>query len=173
VSTRRTQCDRVLEVLRDGREHPTIEFVDHRILRLPARVHDLRRRGHVIEVRRVGRGLFVYRLVSSTQTDLAPSHHELADLADYVEPLHAQLELSDPTSSRPAGEEAFLAEVREAIAEGILVPVDAPAHRLAAGEPSRPSDGDDDVELPSLEERRRIVAEARAALALTLRRDAS
>jgi hypothetical protein len=76
VSVRQTQRGRVLVLLRDGRWHSTIEFVELGVLRCSARVHELRRRGFVIEVRRFahrGRSaVYAYRLVSN-QPEVARS----------------------------------------------------------------------------------------------------
>jgi hypothetical protein len=70
-----SQCDAVLELLGDGRWHTTFEFVELGILRAPARVHELRRRGFAIDVRRVARRgrspVFEYRLVSDQLRVLA------------------------------------------------------------------------------------------------------
>jgi hypothetical protein len=69
MSARPTQCERVLQLLADGREHSTIEFIELGILRPPSRVHELREGGFTIDVRRVDHPgcstVYVYRLVSS------------------------------------------------------------------------------------------------------------
>ena len=47
-----TQCDAVRELLSDGRWHTTWEFVERGILRVSARIYELRRAGWTIEMRR-------------------------------------------------------------------------------------------------------------------------
>ena len=126
MSARPTQCERVLELLADGREHSTIEFIELGILRPPSRVHELRERGLAIDVKRVDRAgrstVYVYRLVSN----------ERCSARKVVRA--RECELDAPRSVDPE-------------------PVD-------------------EVELPNAEERRRIAAEARAAFARAMRRDA-
>jgi hypothetical protein len=66
----KTQCDTVLELLDDGAWHTTLEFVELGILRVSARVFELRRRDFAIEVRvsgrgRRGRSTYAYRLLES------------------------------------------------------------------------------------------------------------
>lgn len=146
MSVRRTQCDAVLALLEDGHWHSTIEFVELGILRVPSRVFELRRRGLVIDVKRVPRNrstIYVYRLVSGeldAAGDDASQAHELGTAVALDEPADAQLELHAPP--------------------------------LDVAEP-RPTEPVDDVELPSLEERRRIAAEVRAAFGISDRRVAS
>lgn len=53
---RASQGARVLEILGDGRWHSTVTFLEAGILRPAARVHELRRGGHRIEIRRVRAG---------------------------------------------------------------------------------------------------------------------
>ncbi len=139
MSARRTQCDAVLRLLEDGGWHSTIEFVELGVLRAPARVHELRQRGLVIDVKRVSHRnrstTFVYRLVSGeldAACDVAASQsHELGTPVLLDDPAGAQLDHEPPQCPEP-----------------------------------RPTPATDDVELPGLEERRRIAAEARAAFAL-------
>jgi hypothetical protein len=58
----RTNRERVLDLLRDGRYHDTLEVIRVGGTRGPARIHELRERGYVIEC--VGeRGRHRYRLL--------------------------------------------------------------------------------------------------------------
>jgi len=65
-----TQCERILEILADGREHSHHDFYGFCVLH--SRISELRKRGHQIETRRDG-DTYEYRLVSratsSTDTD--------------------------------------------------------------------------------------------------------
>lgn len=69
---KRSQAQRILDVLADGREHSHHEFYGWCVLH--SRIAELRRRGHEIEVRRDG-DLYLYRLVSSAAAtaDAAPA----------------------------------------------------------------------------------------------------
>lgn len=58
----RTHCDRVLDLLADGRWHSHMEGYQLGVI-LHSRVADLRRRGHRIDCRRDG-DLYLYRLVA-------------------------------------------------------------------------------------------------------------
>jgi hypothetical protein len=107
--------------LADGRWHSTIEFVELGILRAAARVHELRRRGFAIEVRRIERRdrspVWAYRLVS-VRLDAAPLQPPmLASRAEADEPAYSQLELGDtvttPFPSEPAREEPELPSAEE------------------------------------------------------------
>jgi Helix-turn-helix domain len=114
--TARPQRNVVLDLLADGRWHTSREFVELGVLRAPARVLELRRRGFAIECRRVdhqGGAVYAYRLETSGP---AVAAHDDAE--------------------RPATRRAL---------------VDDP-------EPAPPAESD--VELPSIEERRRIAAAA-------------
>jgi hypothetical protein len=66
---RHTHAQRVLEVLRRSKG----EFVPHLYAQTGVMVHsrvsDLRKRGHVIEMRRFGPGDYRYRLVWDVETD--------------------------------------------------------------------------------------------------------
>ena len=55
-----SQCDRILDVLADGREHNHHEFYGWCVLH--SRVAELRKRGYRIEQRRDG-DLYLYRLI--------------------------------------------------------------------------------------------------------------
>ena len=60
----KSQSDRILAVLADGREHEMRDI--HReagFCRLNSRISELRKRGHVIECRREGAD-YIYRLVT-------------------------------------------------------------------------------------------------------------
>lgn len=67
-----TQADRLLELLRDGRPHSTVEILravynlpeNKGIARIGARIHDLRRKGHHIEGRpgKINKSVWWYRL---------------------------------------------------------------------------------------------------------------
>lgn len=62
-----TQCERIVDVLRDGREHTAAELYRTGCV-LHSRISDLRKRGYVIELSRtdgVGAESFLYRLVSA------------------------------------------------------------------------------------------------------------
>lgn len=122
MNGRPTQRGAVLALLDDERWHTTIEFVELGVLRVSARVHELRRRGFAIECRRIkhldgGPVVYAYRLATSGPAD------DARDDAD-----------------RPA-----------------------PPRALVDVEPEPAPPAESDVELPSLEERRRIAAAARAA----------
>lgn len=67
-----SQCERILAVLADGREHSHHEFYGWCVFH--SRVAELRKRGHRIEQRREG-DVYLYRLVeqSAPVGDLAAS----------------------------------------------------------------------------------------------------
>ncbi len=70
MSERTPQRERVLQLLGDGRWHTTLEFVQLGILRVSARVFELRAGGTAIEVARRGRSIYAYRLLeTATPTD--------------------------------------------------------------------------------------------------------
>jgi hypothetical protein len=120
VNARPTQCGSVLALLEDGCWHSTIEFVELGVLRVSARVHELRRRGFVIEVRRVehpgGAAVYAYRL--ATAEPAVERHEEPAAAAD-------QLELGAPVDpvhdERPSLDERrrIAAAAREAFARAV------------------------------------------------------
>ena len=141
----KTQRDLVLSVL-DGREHATIEFVKLGILRLPSRVHELREHGFVIECKRRGpSSTYVYRLVSQWAESVTSSEPERAIRADANDCRAAQLALDDE--------------------------LNGPRLAQADDLPTLPEPVKEEVEIPaSLEERRRIAAEARVDFERALRR---
>jgi hypothetical protein len=71
---RPTQAQRVLEILERGGWHTTLELVDAGILRVGARVHELRLAGHAIEMRRRPRSsVYEYRLATEPPRSGAPA----------------------------------------------------------------------------------------------------
>ena len=60
--TRKAQCARLLELLRDGEWHQHAEMVDAASTRFSARVFDLRKAGHPIESKRITTAHWEYRL---------------------------------------------------------------------------------------------------------------
>jgi hypothetical protein len=70
----RTQCDVVLDVLRDGHWHSTRELQEAGGgLRVPSRVDELRKLGFTITCRREARGIYVYRLGGDVTRDARPA----------------------------------------------------------------------------------------------------
>ncbi len=71
-----TQCERILAILQDGEWHPTCDLADGTwITRVPARIYDLKKRGHTIErkiVEKHGTTWAAYRLVTEEQLRLVP-----------------------------------------------------------------------------------------------------
>lgn len=77
---RKTHCQRVLEILSDGRPHSHLELyalgtVAH------SRISDLRKKGHEIHQWRNG-DLYLYRLVPSLASAPDSSHSSLGGLGD-------------------------------------------------------------------------------------------
>lgn len=79
----KSQCDRILAVLADGREHSHHEFYGWCVLH--SRVAELRKRGHRIEQRRAG-DLYLYRLLNSAVAHPAEAA-PVRDLANRALPL--------------------------------------------------------------------------------------
>lgn len=75
-----TQCDRVLAILADGKEHSHHDFYGFCVLH--SRISELRARGHQIEVRRDG-DTYLYRLVPA-EVSPAESGHGLVRLPGSV-----------------------------------------------------------------------------------------
>ncbi len=73
---RPSQCDRVIEMLADGRWHSGAELLQRGIWRYTARVHELRLSGHAIESRRSAHSPLVeYRLhAADDERDFRDSH---------------------------------------------------------------------------------------------------
>lgn len=87
-----SQNDRILAVLRDGREHEMRDI--HRevgFCRMNSRISELRKRGHVIECRRDG-GDYIYRLLTPEPVFMCVVD-ESAGLAE-------QLQLTDVAAAR-------------------------------------------------------------------------
>ena len=70
TATKPTKEQRILDLLSDGREHHMREL-NAIAFRYGGRFFDLRRRGYIIETRKIARGEFVYRLVTEGQREMA------------------------------------------------------------------------------------------------------
>jgi hypothetical protein len=99
-----TQCERILAVISDGREHTAAELYRTGCV-LHSRISDLRKRGYVIELSRadgVGAESFLYKLVAtpeeatsaavvSSGTAATAEPHPAASVAEHVPELQLAL----------------------------------------------------------------------------------